>query len=214
MNTASNSFLHEFVPAAVPNASTLLLLHGTGGTERDLLGLGRRLAPQAALLSPRGQIVEQGMARFFRRLAEGVFDTEDLIARTHQLADFVAEAGTAYGFDPSRVIAVGFSNGANIAASLLLLHPNVLAGAILFAPMVPLEPQSLLSLSGVPVFLGAGRQDPLVPVENAERLAQILRDAGASVTLHWHPGGHALTPDTVSAAATWLKTSFHISNQF
>ncbi len=207
MSSTDLGFVHNFVPATIPDAPTLLLLHGTGGDENDLLPLGRALAPGAALLSPRGQVLEQGMPRFFRRLAEGVFDTDDLIRRTHELAAFIGAASAAYGFDPSNLIAAGFSNGANIAAALLLLRPAILAGAVLLAPMVPLEPEQPPELSAKPVFIGAGRRDPLVPPENTERLAGILRTASADVTLRWHPGGHALTPDTVRAAAEWLQES-------
>jgi phospholipase/carboxylesterase/glyoxalase family protein len=205
MSPQELGFVHTFVPAMSMDAPTLLLLHGTGGDENDLVPLGRALAPGAALLSPRGPVLESGMPRFFRRLAEGVFDTEDLIRRTHQLADFVGAASAAYGLDPSNVIAVGFSNGANIAASVLLLRPTVLAGAALFAPMVPLEPAERPDLTAKPVFLGAGRRDPLVTSDNMERLAALLRAAGADVTLRWHPGGHALTPDAIQAAALWMK---------
>src|SRR5437588_9417037 len=147
-------FIHEFVPGS--SERTLLLLHGTGGNERDLIPLGHELDPGAALLSPRGKVLEHGMPRFFRRLAEGVFDLEDLTRRTHELADFVADAATRYGFDPRNVIAVGFSNGANIAASLLLLRPETLAAAVLFRPMIPLVPETLPDLSRVPVFIAAG----------------------------------------------------------
>lgn len=202
---ADLSFTHRFIPAERPDAPTLLLLHGTGGNENSLLELGRMLSADAAQLSPRGPVLEQGMPRFFRRLAEGVFDVEDLIQRTQDLGNFVEAAARAYSFDPQRVVAVGFSNGANIAAGLLLLRPGLLAGAALFAPMVPLEPDPPPDLSATPVFLGAGRHDPLVPTENTERLARILLDAGAAVTLHWHPGGHALTQDEVQAAADWLS---------
>lgn len=198
------NFTHAFVPATAPDAPTLLLLHGTGGDEHDLLPLGHALRPGAALLSPRGPVSENGMARFFRRLAEVVFDEDDLKRRTQDLADFVEHAAKAYSLDPRRVIAVGFSNGANIAASLLLLRPGVLAGAVLFASMVPLEPHPLPDLTDTPVFLGAGQRDPLVPADNAARLAQMLGDCGADVTLHWHPGGHTLTPDTVQAATSWM----------
>jgi predicted esterase len=198
-------FVHQFVPATKPDVPTLVLLHGTGGDEHDLLPLGHALVPGAALLSPRGQVLEHGMPRFFRRLAEGVFDVDDLIQRSQKLAEFVVAASQTYGLDPSQVIAVGFSNGANIAASVLLLHPLIFAGAVLLAPMVPLEPDTLPVLDAKPVFIGAGQRDPLVPIENTERLAQMLRDAGAMVTLHWHPGGHALTPDTVQAAAQWFS---------
>lgn len=197
---------HAYHPPPVPDGPTLLLLHGTGGDENDLLGLGRALLPSAGLLAPRGPVSENGMARFFRRLAEGVFDQDDLLRRTQDLATFVRQASDAYAFDPQRVIAVGFSNGANIAAAVLLRDPGVLAGAALFAPMVPLEPTERPDLSRTPVFLGAGLHDPLVPRENATRLAQMLQDAGAEVRMHWHPGGHTLTPDTADAAAHWIRS--------
>ncbi len=206
MTTAPDlGFHHRFVPAQEPDQPTLLLLHGTGGDENDLLPLGELLAPSAALLSPRGKVLEGGMARFFRRLAEGVFDQEDLRLRTHELADFVAAAAEVYGFDPRRVIAAGFSNGANIAASMLLLRPEVLAGAALFSPMVPFVPEQYPDLAARPVFIGAGRLDPLVPPDQAERLAELLKRANADVTLSWQPGGHTLTPTEVRDAAAWLR---------
>ncbi len=210
MTAAELSFVHEFVPAppTVNAAPTLLLLHGTGGNERDLLSLGRMLDPQAALLSPRGKVLEQGMARFFRRLAEGVFDLDDLQRRTHELADFVGAAAAVYGFDPKRVVATGFSNGANIAAALLLLRPEVLAGAILLRPMVPLVPDHLPDLTHTPVFIGAGRQDPLVAPTGTEALATLLRDAGSPVTIQWQPGGHNLTSGDVEASRQWLASAF------
>jgi phospholipase/carboxylesterase/glyoxalase family protein len=206
MERSTLAFQHQFIPARADGAPTLLLLHGTGGDEHDLLDLGRALYPQAALLSPRGQVLENGMPRFFRRLAEGVFDLQDLRQRTHDLAEFVAAASEAYHFDPRRVIAVGYSNGANIAASVLLLHPQVLAGAVLFHAMVPLVPEELPDLRGVPVFMGAGQFDSLIPPPQTERLAQLLQQAGADVTLHWEPGSHALNRAEVQAATAWLRT--------
>ena len=198
-------FIHRFVPGLeVATAPTLLLLHGTGGNENDLLPLGPRLLPEANLLSPRGNVLENGMPRFFRRLAEGVFDEDDLKRRTQELADFVAEAAQTYHFDPTRVIAVGFSNGANIAASLLLLRPETLRAGILFRAMVPLEPASLPDLAGRQVLLSEGLGDPIVPQENAERLAAMLRQAGAEVTLAWQPGGHSLTSEDIRQAQEWL----------
>jgi len=182
----------------------LLLLHGTGGDENDLLPLGEALAPGAALLSPRGKVLERGMPRFFRRLAEGVFDVPDLIERTRELAELVRAAAAEYGFDRAAVIGVGYSNGANIAASLLLLHPGVLRGAILFRAMVPLVPESRPDLAGIPVFIAAGRQDPIVSYEQAQRLAALLEEAGADVTVHVEPAGHALTEGDVAAARAWL----------
>jgi phospholipase/carboxylesterase/glyoxalase family protein len=205
MPSTTLSFVHQFIPARSAGAPTLLLLHGTGGDENDLIELGRALAPQAALLSPRGQVLENGMPRFFRRLAEGVFDLDDLRQRTQDLAAFVAGASAAYGFDPQRVIAVGYSNGANIAASLMLLYPQVLAGAVLFHAMVPLVPEQLPDLHRVPVFIGAGKFDSLIPPQQTEQLAQMLQQAGAEVELLWQPGGHALNQAEVQAAAAWLR---------
>ena len=200
------TYIHRFEPAPSTRAgSTLLLLHGTGGNENDLLPVGRAIAPDAALLSPRGRVLEHGMPRFFRRLAEGVFDMEDLVARTHELADFVAESAKRYGFDPKRVVAAGFSNGANIAASMMLLRPETLAGAVLLRPMVPFEPKTAPDLRGRRALVAAGKADPIVKPENSERLAEILRAAGAEVSLHWSPGGHTLDRADLTAAAAWWQ---------
>lgn len=197
-------FIHVYEPGAAPGSATLLLLHGTGGDEDDLLTLGRALDPQAALLSPRGPVLENDMPRFFRRIAEGVFDLEDLARRTDDLGRFIEEAGALYGFDCNGVCAVGFSNGANIAASLLLRRPGLLRRAVLFRAMVPFEPASPAGLNGARVFMGSGRADPVAPPATAERLATLLRAAGADVTLNWDEGGHALTPNAVRAARDWL----------
>ena len=204
MAEESLGFVHRFVPAEAPHAPTLLLLHGTGGDENDLLPVGRMLDERAALLSPRGKVLEHGMPRFFRRLAEGVFDHEDLMNRTHELAEFVERAIDEYGIDRRRLFAVGFSNGANIAASLLLTYPRLLAGAILLRAMVPFEPERTPDLSGTPVYLAAGRSDQMVPPENTEQLARLLREAGADVTLDWQPGGHGIGPEEVQAARNWF----------
>jgi phospholipase/carboxylesterase len=198
-------FTHRFIPAPRPPAArTLLLLHGTGGNENDMIPLGRDLDPTAALLSPRGRVLENGMPRFFRRLAEGVFDEEDLVQRAHELADFVGAAAARYEFDPKRVIAVGFSNGANIAAAVLLLRPEVLAGAILLRAMVPIVPPVLPDLAHARVLLSSGTEDPIVPVENSERLAAMLRTAGANVTLRFEAAGHSLALGDIKAARKWL----------
>lgn len=206
MSTAPHraEFIHRFAPGATGARRTLLLLHGTGGDEHDLEPLGSLLDPDAAQLAPRGQVLEHGMPRFFRRLSEGVFDLEDLRARTDDLAEFIRASATRYGFDPGSLVAVGFSNGANIAASLLLRYPGVLAGAVLLSPMVPFEPGPGPDLSSVPVFIGAGRADAIARPEQAEHLAALLTERGAKVTLHWHPGGHGIDRATVGAAREWL----------
>ncbi|HEX2344440.1 MAG TPA: alpha/beta hydrolase [Vicinamibacterales bacterium] len=200
------SFIHRYEPPARPGLPTLLLLHGTGGDENDLLPLGRNLMPDAGMLSPRGKILEQGMPRFFRRLAEGVFDVEDLKRRTAELADFIAEAADHYGFDARRVVAVGFSNGANIAASLLLSRPGVLAAAVLFRAMVPFVPDAPPPPSGASVLLSNGSADPFVPAAEIERLASLLRAAGADVTVEMQPAGHHLTQRDVTRARDWLAS--------
>ena len=194
---------HRFQPGLKAGA-TLLLLHGTGGNEDDLIGLGSALAPGVALLSPRGQVLENGMPRFFRRLAEGVFDEADLVRRTHDLAGFVRAATSAYGLDSGRIWAVGFSNGANIAASLLLLEPELLAGAVLFRATLPITPGEVPDLASQGVLLSEGRSDPYVPTDRAEALAGLLRQAGADVTLEWREAGHGLTHDDVASASRWL----------
>jgi predicted esterase len=203
MNGRDLGFVHRFFPGE--SGVTLLLLHGTGGDENDLVPLGRELAPGAAILSPRGQVSEYGAARFFRRLAEGVFDHEDLVFRTHELAGFIEAAAEEYGLDLSRLVAAGYSNGANIAASLMLLHPGLLRAAILLRAMVPFEPDEIPDLSGVPVFLAAGRRDQMIPPQNTERLAEILREAGADLDLRWRNTGHPLTYEEVAEAKEWLS---------
>jgi len=201
-------FIHRYIPPAAEGeragGTTLLLLHGTGGDEDDLIPLGRALLPGAGMVSPRGKVLERGAPRFFRRLAEGVFDQEDLARRTEELGDFVAAAARAYELERDGVVAVGFSNGANIAASLLLRRPGVLRGAVLLSPMVPFEPDTLPDLTGTSVFIGAGRVDPIARAPQADRLADLLRQAGADVTLHWEPGGHVVTEEEVDAARRWV----------
>jgi predicted esterase len=203
--TADLGFVHVFRPAQNPGAPTLLLLHGTGGDEHDMLALGN-LAPGAALLSPRGKVLETGMPRFFRRLSEGVFDVEDLKIRAGELADFVAAAAAHYRFDASRVIAMGFSNGANIASATLLLRPGVLKGGILFRAMVPFEPDNEPQLTNTRVLISNGRIDPIVSAAETERLARILQRAGADVEVHWQPAGHQLMPSDFAVAKTWLQS--------
>jgi len=198
-------FVHVFVPAEKPESPTLLMLHGTGGDERDLLPLGRELWPGAALLGVRGKVLENGMPRFFRRIAEGVFDVQDLKARTDELAHFIDAASERYAFSKKSLIAVGYSNGANIAASLILLHPHYLAAAVLFRPMVPFVPDLIRDLSHLSVFIGAGRRDPIVPSGQVEELGAIFGSGGADLTISWHQGGHELGDDDIQAAKRWLS---------
>jgi predicted esterase len=203
-NAETGGFVHRFAPGTAGEGTTLLLLHGTGGDEDDLLGLGRAVAPGAALLSPRGRVLENGMPRFFRRLAEGVFDEADLVARTHELADFVTASAARHGFDPGRVVALGYSNGANIAAATLLLRPEVLAGAVLLRPTLPLEPPGPPDLRGRRVLAMSGRRDPFAPAARRDRLAQLLRSGGAEVEVREDAAGHGLEPHELPTVAGWL----------
>ena len=196
------SFTHRFVAGTDPTAAPLLLLHGTGGDENDLLSLGRMLSPGAALLSPRGKISEGGMPRFFRRLAEGVFDEEDVVRRANELADFIGEARAAYGL--AAPVAVGFSNGANIASAMLMLRPEALSGAALMRAMVPLANPPAGAIAGTPVLLLSGSADPIVPAANAANLAAQLGARGARVEHRVLPGGPGLLPAAMSAMRDWL----------
>lgn len=199
---------HRFVPGTDAEAPTLLLLHGTGGTENDLIDIGRALAPTSSLLGVRGQELERGMPRFFRRLAEGVFDEPNLLFRTGELNAELNIAAEQYGFDRNKIIGVGYSNGANIAGSLLFHHEHSLHAAVLFHPMVPRRGVKLPSLSGVPVFIGAGSNDPLCPPQETEDLRQLLEEAGAEVEMFWHERGHQLIHEEVAKAALWFSKRF------
>ena len=202
------NFIHRFIPSEEsPARRILLLLHGTGGNENDMIPLGRDLDPTAAILSLRGNVLENGMPRFFRRLAEGVFDEEDVVRRAHELADFVGAAASRYQFDPQILTAVGYSNGANIAAAVLLLRPGVLTRAILFRAMVPITPATPPNLSGTRALICSGKHDPIVPGENAEYLAAMLRQAGAEVTLRFEEAPHQLVFAEIAAAKNWLLES-------
>jgi phospholipase/carboxylesterase len=207
MNAANDDLelVHRFVTGEGRAASTtLLLLHGTGGDENDLLPLGASLLPGAAILSPRGAVRERGMPRFFARLSEGVFDLEDLAARTEQLIRFVNGAIVKYALDAHRIVAVGFSNGANIAASVLLTEAGILQGAVLIRAMVPFEPARPVALGGTPVLLLSGQWDPIATPEQARRLEQLLANAGAAPTLTFFDAGHELTRGDIAAAASFL----------
>lgn len=205
MSDAGLGFVHRFRPGSRAGVPSLLLLHGTGGNENDLWPLGEALAPGAALLSPRGKVLENGVPRFFRRLAEGVFDLADLRFRARELADFVAAARKAYDLGETPPVAVGYSNGANIAAAMMLLFPGSLGGALLLRPMVPLVPDTLPALDGVPVLIAAGQHDPIVPASQPQELAELLREAGADVTLHRSDAAHGLTREDLELGERWMQ---------
>lgn len=204
-------FIHRFISAnskAKKSSLTLLLLHGTGGTEDDLIPLGNELTPDASILSVRGKVLENGMPRFFRRLEEGVFDLEDLKMRTDELADFILKSSSIYDFDLKRLVAVGYSNGANIGASVLLRRPEVLAGAILFRAMVPFIPDVVPDLSKKFIILLEGMRDPIVSKQEAESLLKIFNKAHSNVTIKWQGSGHSLTQEDIDSAKEWLEINF------
>lgn len=205
MTDALSTYVHRYLPPQGADPRTLVLLHGTGGDENDLIQLGQMLAPDAGLLSPRGTVSENGAARFFKRLSAGVFDLDDLRARTVELVAFLGAAADKYGFDRTKVVAVGFSNGANIATSVLLTRPETFSSAALFRPMVPFVPDGRVALDGRRIFIGGGEDDPIVPRDHPYRLAELFRLCGADVKTVWQPGGHSLTRADVSAAYEWLE---------
>ncbi|MXQ52562.1 dienelactone hydrolase family protein [Shimazuella alba] len=201
---------HIFRKGTDVHAPVLLLLHGTGGNEHSLLSLAEEVSPTSSVLSVRGNILENGMPRFFRRLAEGVFDEEDLVFRTKELYDFIQSSAKQYEFDAKNVVAIGYSNGANIAASVLYHFQDALKAAILHHPMVPLRNITLPILSGTKVFIGAGTNDPICSPEETEELEKVLLEAKASVTVHWETYGHQLTRSEVNAASKWYKEQFSL----
>jgi phospholipase/carboxylesterase len=198
-------FIHRFVPAEDPtSADTLVVLHGTGGDENDLIGIGQAVAPGAAILSPRGNVLENGAPRFFGRVSEGVFDPKEVHSRAEELARFIRGATVTYRLEPSRIFALGYSNGANVASTVMLVEPDIFRGAILLRPMLVYEPSESSDLSGKAVAISSGRMDPIVPADSVERLVELLESAGADVTLKWQLTGHNLTPGEVREAADWL----------
>jgi phospholipase/carboxylesterase len=196
-------FIHRFVPGE-ESADTLLVLHGTGGSENDLIGIGQAIAPGAAILSPRGNVLENGAPRFFKRIAEGVFDPKEVRSRAEELARFIRAAAITYRLDTSRIFAFGYSNGANVASTVMLIEPGAIQGSILFRPMVVYEPPDKPDLSGSSIFISAGRLDPIVPTDSVEQLAEIFRSGNADVTLKWQIAGHNLVPSEVREAAEWF----------
>jgi phospholipase/carboxylesterase len=198
-------FIHRFVPASDPTSNeTLVVLHGTGGDENDLISIGQAIAPGAAILSPRGNVLENGAPRFFRRLAEGVFDPKEVRSRAEELARFVRAAAVTYRLDAARIFAFGYSNGANVASTVMLVEPRVFVGAILLRPMLVYEPTEKVDLDGSSVLISAGRMDPIVPTESVDRLVELLESARADVTVKWQLAGHNLVPSEVREAADWL----------
>jgi phospholipase/carboxylesterase len=198
-------FIHRLVPAGESaSGETLIVLHGTGGNENDLIGIGQTVVPGATILSPRGNVLENGAPRFFKRLAEGVFDPKEVRSRAEELARFIRAAISRYELDPSRIHALGYSNGANIASTVMFIDSGLLHGAVLFRPMLVFEPEKLNDLRGSGVFISAGRTDPIVPFSSVERLAQLFEASHAEVTLKWQVAGHSLVPSEVREAAEWL----------
>jgi len=198
-------FVHRFVPAEdSASGETLIVLHGTGGNEDDLVGIGQTVAPGAAILSPRGNVLENGAPRFFKRLAEGVFDPKEVRSRAEELIHFIRAAVARYDLDASRIYALGYSNGANIASTVMFIEPRLLQGAVLFRPMLVYEPEKQGDLSSASVFISAGRMDPIVPVKSVERLAELFESSRAETTLKWQQTGHNLVPSEVREAAEWL----------
>jgi len=203
--TEDLGFVHRFVPATdSASGQTLLVLHGTGGDENDLIGIGQAIAPGAAILSPRGKVIENGAPRFFRRISEGVFDPKEVRTRAEDLASFIRAAVVAYKLEAGRVFALGYSNGANIASTVMFIEPGILQGSILLRPMLVYKPTVQKDLSGSAVFISAGRMDPIVPTTSVEQLVSLFDAAHADVTLKWQLAGHSLVPSEVRDAAQWL----------
>ena len=197
-------FIHRFRPGASGTSDTLLVLHGTGGNEDDLIGLAQTVAPGAAVISPRGNVLEAGAPRFFRRLAEGLFDPAEVRARGEELAKFVRAAVASYDLNAGHVFALGYSNGANVASTVMLIDPAVIRAAILLRPMLVFDPAEKVDLTGKAVLISSGRVDPIVPAESVEKLGRLLEERGAEVTLKWQLGGHNLVPSEIKEAADWL----------
>ena len=203
--TEDLDFVHRFIPADDPTSGeTLVVLHGTGGDENDLIGIGRAIAPGASILSPRGKVLENGAPRFFKRLAEGVFDPNEVRSRAEELSRFIRAAVIKYSLDPARVFAFGYSNGANVASTVMFIDPGVLQRAILFRPMLVFEPDEIPDLSGTSVLISAGRSDPIVPTSSVDRLVALFKQSHTDVTLKWQLVGHNLAPSEVREAADWL----------
>lgn len=194
---SKDSYIHKVLPGS-PGGPLLFVFHGTGGDEAQLLSLGRDLAPQATIVAPRGDVSEQGAARFFRRTGEGVYDMGDLTRATEKMAGFVtAHVETAR---PPSVLGLGYSNGANILASVLFAEPSLFDATVLMHPLIPFEPKVKGSLDGSRILVTAGRRDPICPPDLTARFESYLRADGADVTVEWHDGGHEVRPSEIEAA--------------
>jgi len=203
-------FIHRFIPPSSPsNPITILLLHGTGADENNMIPIGRMISPNAALLSPRGKVLENGMTRFFRRFAEGVFDQEDLKYRTNELAAFIKQASEKYKFELDRLVVIGYSNGANIAASIILRHPGLINEAVLFHPVIPFVPKKLPDLSSTRILVTAGKNDPIVRTDESENLKKLFENCGADVEIYWHDKGHNLRQEEIIKAKDFLGISIN-----
>lgn len=202
------SFIHVFIPSSKKSKLTLLLLHGTGGDENDLIPLGLDIAPIASILSPRGKVIENGMSRFFRRFPDGSFDIQDLRFRTEELSKFITWASQHYNFDLGKMIVLGYSNGANMALSVILTYRELIAGAILFRAVVPYIPDRLPDLSGMPIFLSEGMYDPYVSLAQAESLKILLEKLGASLTYNLEVSAHRLTQHEIRKAREFFQENF------
>jgi predicted esterase len=202
--TEDLGFIHRFVATRDSDADTLVVLHGTGGDENDLIGIGQSVAPDAAILSPRGNVLENGAPRFFRRLAEGVFDPKEVRERAEELARFIRAATVTYRLDPARIYSLGYSNGANVASTVMLVEPGIIRASVLLRPMLVYEPPEKTDLSGSSAFISAGRMDPIVPAESIEKLVSLFESAHADVTLKWQLAGHSLVPSEIREAGEWL----------
>lgn len=199
------SFIHIYNEPLMGNSTIFLLLHGTGGDENDLIQLAKMIDPQAGILSLRGNIDENGMNRFFERKAMGVLDEDSLKKETVKLNEFLDAAASEYNFKKEQLVVLGYSNGANIAASLLFHYKDTLYQGMLLHPMVPLRSVELPDLSKQRLFIGAGENDPICPIEETKELEKLLSDAGASITMYWGNNGHSLSQNELNAASMWYE---------
>ena len=208
-----SSAARRAAPESVDDGRTIVTLHGTGGSEHDLVDIAGSIAPASAILSPRGNTLEKGLARFFRRLDNNVFDENDVVRRAHALADFLHQAASRYGRDTTRLVACGYSNGANIAAAVLQVRPEIFASAVLLRPMLPLPKLDLPDLRGKTILILRGRHDTVIPGRSTDQLIRKLEQAGAEVYTHTLDTGHRLTKEDIAIASRWLTHGASVSAQ-